>query len=46
MEQEKKANAIEESTQEEDRLVQAIEQLNRLERLGSNRDSTRVLPRK
>ncbi len=44
LEQEKKANIIEESMK--DKLVQAIEQLNRLERLGSNRDSTRVPPRK
>jgi len=44
LEQETKTNIIEESTK--DKLVQAIEQLNRLERLGSNRDSTRVPPRK
>jgi hypothetical protein len=46
VEQEKKANAIDESTQQQDRLEQAIEQLNRLERLGTNRDSTRVPARK
>jgi len=45
LEQEKKANIIEDVTHE-GKLVQAIEQLNRLERLGSNRDSTRVSPRK
>ena len=44
LEQETKANVIEESTK--DKLVQAIEQLNRLERLESNHDSTRVPPRK
>ena len=38
LEQERKAkdNAIDESKQEEEKLGQGIEQLNRLERLGSN----------
>jgi len=40
LEQERKAkdNAIDESKQEEEKLGQGIEQLNRLERLGSNLD--------
>jgi hypothetical protein len=42
LEQEKKANTIDESKWEQDRLDQAVAQLNRLERLGTNRDSTRV----
>jgi hypothetical protein len=46
MEQEKNANVIDEFNAEEDRLEQPIEQLNRLQRLGTNRDSTRVPPRK
>jgi hypothetical protein len=39
-----KANTIDESTREQDKLDQSIAQLNRLERLGTNRDSTRVPP--
>ena len=39
LEQETKANFIEESTK--DKLVQAVEQLNRLERLGSRSPSNR-----
>ena len=49
LEQERKAkgDAIDESKQEEEeKLGQGIEQLNRLERLGSNRDSSRVPPRR
>ncbi len=49
LEQERKAkgDAIDESKQEEEeKLGQGIEQLNRLERLGSNLDSSRVPPRR
>jgi DNA-directed RNA polymerase specialized sigma subunit len=46
LDQENKANAVEESMEEKEKLLRAIEQLSQLERLGSNRDSTRIPPRK